>query len=122
MNNTALRAFFATLMLVLVAACAQMAVKNRIKEYKALLNPMVGTATQPDIVRQFGAPQDRQTITSIEVWTYYQSFGTRGGAYVSPYNQYGAYATTQAHEVYDRLTFTFNAAGVLESWRVYVQR
>ena len=107
---------------LLLAGCAQMAVNNRLKEYQALLDPMIGTATTTDIVRQFGAPRDRQTVGSLEVWTYHQPFGTRGAAYVSPYNQYGTYAATHTHEVYDRLSLTFNATGVLDSWHAYVQR
>ncbi len=87
-----------------------------------MLDPMVGTASQEDVVRQFGAPVDRQRVGSLDIWTFHQSFGTRGGAYVTPYNSAGAYATGQAHEVYDRLTLTFGPRGILESWRAYVQR
>jgi len=110
------------LVVLLLASCAQIAADNRVKEYEALLNPMVGTATREDIARQFGAPYDRQSVGSIEIWTYRQSFGARGHAYVSPYNQYGTYGTAHSREVYDNLSFTFNSLGILESWRVYVQR
>jgi len=122
MSNHKLLTTSLMLCLLLMAGCAQMAVDRRLKEYQALFDPMIGKATQTDIVRQFGAPLARQTIGALEMWTYHQLFGTRGGAYVSPYNQYGTYAAGQAHEVYDRLTLTFDGAGVLESWRAYVQR
>jgi hypothetical protein len=103
-------------------SCKQMAANNRIETYTEMLAPMVGVATMDDIVLQFGAPVDQQELGTLEVWTYHQSFGTRGGAFISPYNQGGQFASGQSYEVYDRLTFTFEASGVLHSYRVYVQR
>ena len=122
MNTPLMRVVCMALVLAFLSSCVQIAVDKRLQEYKAIFEPMLGSATKEDIVRRFGAPQDRQFVGSIEVWTYHRSFGTRGGAYVPPYNQYGTYASTQSHEVYDRITLTFNAAGMLDSWNAYVQR
>lgn len=117
-----LKNFLLLCLFALLVACAQIQTQERLKEYQTTLDPLVGQATQEDIVRQFGPPQERKTYGALEIWTYHQSFGMRGGAYVSPYNQYGTYASTRAHEVYDRVTLTFNSAGRLDSWRAYVQR
>jgi hypothetical protein len=102
--------------------CAQRAANQRVAEYEEMMAPLVNNATREEIVQRFGAPQQRETIGSLEVWTYHMSYGVRGGAYVSPYNQYGTYATARSHEVYDHLTMTFSSSGRLTSWRVYVQR
>jgi hypothetical protein len=107
---------------VIATGCLQQQVNDRIKEYQALLDPKIGVATREDMIRQFGAPQDRQTVGSLEVWTYHMSFGSRGGAYISNPSQFGGFASTASREIYDRLTLTFEAHGYLKDWRVWVQR
>lgn len=102
--------------------CAQAMINDRLKEYESTLKPLLGTATKEDIVRRYGAPQDRQTAGSLEVWTYHLSYGVRGGAYVATPSQYGGFATTNSYEIYDRLTLMFNSTGYLDSYKVWVQR
>ena len=119
---------------LLSSACAQITASNQLTRYQLDLNPITGTATQDDIVRQYGAPKEKRKVGALEVWTYHFSYGHRGATVISPYvpyDQYGfawgrnygvARGATQSREEYDLLTLRFRGDGVLDSWRVYVQR
>jgi outer membrane protein assembly factor BamE (lipoprotein component of BamABCDE complex) len=114
-------------MVAILTGCAAMFVNSRLREYKTMLDPMLGTATKDDIVARFGMPARTAQLGQGEVWEYRRSFGVRGtgNAYSgNPYNPYGrsTFAYGQTHEVYDQLTFTFDRQGVLQNWQAYVQR
>lgn len=49
------------------------------------------------------------------VWHF--SYGTRSVAGGSQY-----FVNARAHEMYDKLTMTFNKDGVLQTWRAWCQR
>ena len=103
------------------SGCAQIQANNRAQEYKALIEPGLGTATREQVVQLWGLPTRKSNIGNLEIWEYHLSFGTRGGAYTS-YNQYSASSFARSHEVYDQVTFTFNSSGILIAYKVYVQR
>ena len=127
-------AFLLAIVIVLSSACAQITAQAALTRYQFDLNPITGTATQEDIVRQYGPPKEKKKVGALEVWTYQFSYGSRGIMVVSPYAPYDYYAmaygpsygtahgTTESREQYDLLTVRFRKDGVLDSWRVYVQR
>ena len=115
------RILIATILVALLAGCAQIQANNRAQEYKAKIEPGLGTATREQVVQLWGLPTRKLNIGDLEIWEYHFSFGTRGGAYTS-YNRYSASSFGRSYEVYDQVTFTFNSSGILTSYKVYVQR
>ena len=108
---------------LILSGCAQMQANSRLQEYKEIFNPLIGVATKEQIVQRMGLPTRKQSVGNVEVWEYHQSFGTRGRAYAySPYNSGSAFATGSSHEVYDRVTLTFDSNGILQNANFYVQR
>ena len=115
------------ILLTIFVGCAQIQVNNRLQEYKVMLDPMIGVATMDDIATRFGVPVRTVKLGSSEVWEYHKSFGVRGtaNAYTpTSYNQYGVstFAQGRSHEVYDKVTVTFDNSGILKNWNAYVQR
>lgn len=111
------------LFVFILSGCAQMQANSRLEEYKKVYDPLIGVATKESIIQSIGLPTRKQIVGNVEVWEYYQSFGTRGRAYAySPYNSGSAFATGRSHEVYDRVTLTFDSNGILQNANFYVQR
>jgi hypothetical protein len=119
---------------LLSSGCAQMSAQTALTRYQLALDPITGTATQEDIVRRYGDPQEKRKVGVLEVWTYQISHGYRGVTSISPFAPYDGYGTaygpewgtargtTDSREQYDLLTLRFRKDGALDSWRVYVQR
>ena len=108
---------------LILSGCAQMQAHSRLQEYKEAYGPLIGVATKEQIVQSIGLPTRKQIVGNVEVWEYHHSFGARGGAYAySPYNSGSAFATGSSHEVYDRVTLTFDSNGILQNANFYVQR
>lgn len=106
--------------LTVLGACARGRVNHRLREYKTMLEPMIGVSTRENIIERFGPPLQREQIGSLEVWKYHRSYGNRTTA-IKYGNRYSP-AHAVSHEVYDELTLTFGRNGVLRSWNAYVQR
>lgn len=110
---------------LLCTGCAQIQANARLKEFKEALDPMVGVATRERMAARYGIPDRQQQFGALEIWEYHKSFGVRGDS--SGYGTVGpsgvsTFGQSSAREVYDSITLTFNAKGILQDWKVYVQR
>jgi len=97
--------------------CAQIAVNNALKQYKEQLDPSIGRMTKDDYIKAWGPPQSRAAVSDGEVCVWHFSYGTRAYAGGSQYA-----VNARAHEVYDKLTMTFDKSGVLRQWHAWCQR
>lgn len=97
--------------------CAQIAVNRALKQYKEQLGPEIGKATKDDYIKAWGPPRSTTSISDGKVCVWYFSYGTRAYASGSRYA-----VSARAHEMYDRLTMTFDKNGVLQQYRVWCQR
>lgn len=127
-NGNRLRMLLVATCLIGVIAsggCAQMAVKKALKQYKEQLDPSIGKMTKDDYIKAWGPPESTTAVSDGEVCVWRFSYGTR--AFASG-TQHWAYSTgtqwshARAHEMYDKLTMTFNRNGVLQTWRAWCQR
>jgi len=119
---------------LLSSSCAQMSASAALTKYQLALNPLTGTATQEDILKRYGPPQEKRRLGTQEVWSYQFSHGYRSVTWISPFAPYDGYGTaygpewgtargtTFSREQYDLLTLNFRTDGVLASWRLYAQR
>lgn len=105
------------LALLIFSGCAQIAVNNRLDELKETLNPLIGKATQEDMVRMFGLPGRKEKIGNTEYWYIKISYGVAGSA--TPL--FGS-VYSNAREKYDEIVLGFNDKEILNSARFYVQR
>jgi hypothetical protein len=111
-----------------LTGCAQMQVNDQLKTYKAMLDPLLGSATREYFLERWGIPFKKDTVGRLEVWEFRRSLGMRGSAHANTtYNPYlygstTTYAQGQSREAYDDITLTFNENGVLQSWNACVQR
>jgi hypothetical protein len=110
---------------------------------EARLNPLLGK-TKHEVLMAVGAPQEQRVIDGMEVWYYYQSYGTASSqagianahgnvnttAYTYPgggnanttYSGYSSGVTNgQSWEAYDRFTIYFDRDSMVK-WDGYVQR
>jgi outer membrane protein assembly factor BamE (lipoprotein component of BamABCDE complex) len=95
-------------------------VKQRQNQLNAKLNPLMGR-TKEDVVLAIGAPNSIDVIGTIEVYRYYQSYGTRGNASAYSYNKNTTTASGQSWEAYDKFNIYFKN-GIAIKWDGYVQR
>jgi len=114
-------------LLAICTGCAQTITNQGAQEYEAMIDSMLDVATKDEIARRFGIPSRTAQLGSVEIWEYHKSFGFRcAGSASMPtqYNPYGVstFAQGRSHEVYDKLTFSFDSSGTLIEWRAYVQR
>lgn len=120
MNGNRLRMLLvATCLIGMIACggCAQMAVNKALKQYKEQLDPSIGRMTKDDYIKAWGPPQSTTAVSDGEVCVWHFSLGTRA---VAGGNQY--IVNARAHEMYDKLTMTFNKSGVFQTWRAWCQR
>ena len=103
--------------MITCVGCAQMAVNKAIKQYKEQLDPSIGKMTKDDYIKAWGPPQSTTAVSDGEVCVWHFSYGTRA---VAGGNQY--FVNARAHEMYDKLTMTFNKSGILQTWRAWCQR
>lgn len=106
--------------IIFLTGCATMQVNKAKKQLDAKLNPLLGR-TKEDVVLAVGAPNSIDTIGEIEVYHYYQSYGTRANAAAYSPNKYSAAARGQSWEAYDKFNIYFKN-GIAIKWDGYVQR
>jgi len=110
-----------------LTGCASIRQQNRLNQYKAMLDPAMGSMTEQQAAETFGIPQEQETVGDEDFWHYHESFGVRGygvGLTPNPYNPYlqTTVTSTGGREVYDDFTLIFDSNKVLKSWRASVQR
>ena len=103
--------------MIACGGCAKMAANKAIKQYKERLDPSIGRVTKDDYIKEWGPPQSTTEVSDGEVCVWHFSYGTRAVATGSQY-----VVNARAHEMYDKLTMTFNKGGVLQTWRARCQR
>ncbi len=112
------KSFYSVLfVLIIFNGCAQIAVQNRLQEYKDRIDPLLGS-NKEKIILTFGMPTERNTIEGMEVWIYFKSYGQRGNVYAP---SYGYNISGSSWESYDKLTFYFKNDKFIK-WDSYVQR
>jgi hypothetical protein len=123
MKKIATISTIAACILLIFSGCAHLQVDARLAEYKEILESLTGVATKDDILIKFGIPEKKSITENLEVWEFHRSYGTRWSAqaYSNPYG-YSTTAYGGSREVYDQLTLFFDNSGLLENWKVYVQR
>lgn len=94
-----------------------MAANKAIKQYKEQLDPSIGKMTKDDYIKAWGPPLSTTPVSDGEVCVWHFSYGTRAVAGGSQY-----IVNVSAHEMYDKLTLTFDNDGVLDTWRARCQR
>jgi hypothetical protein len=115
-----------------LSSCRAMQVSDARADLQARLDPLLGRSKE-EVILAVGAPRRTSELASMEVWEYYQSYGTRSNGYANtnlnadpnaPYYSANAntYGSTQSWEAYDRYTLYFDSSGVLQKWDGYVQR
>ena len=107
------------LVLTALIGCAQMQVQKRVDELELTLNPLL-EKSQEDVVLALGIPTTTQWIGKLEVYQYYQSYGKRGNAWVTP-GEFGSSASGGTWEAYDKINIYFKD-GIMVKWDGYVQR
>lgn len=107
----------AFVLLFVLSGCTQIAVNNRLNELKESVNPLIGKATQEEMIRMFGLPGREEKIGDMEYWYFKISYGVTGSA--TPL--FGS-VYSNARERYDEIILGFNDKGILNSARFYVQR
>ena len=103
--------------MIACGGCAQMAANKALEQYKEQLDPSIGRVTKDDYIKAWGPPQSTTAVSDGEVCVWHFSYGTRAVAGGSQY-----VVSARAHEVYDKLTMTFDKDGVLQTWRARCQR
>jgi hypothetical protein len=103
----------------MISGCARLQVSQRKHELYALMDPLLGKTTE-DVVLALGAPQSVATVGGLEVYKYYQSYGSRTQAAVAP-NPYLVTGNARSWETYDAINAYFKN-GVMVKWDSYVQR
>ena len=121
MKNSRVRIIAAVVLCMVFGGCAAMEAQKRLKEYEGIFEPMVGKATQADIVRQFGEPLRKDRLGASELWYYHIPYRDPKGAQGNKSYE-GRYAVGSESEVFDDLTVEFDHKGYLKSWRGYIQR
>jgi hypothetical protein len=101
------------------SGCQQMQVSQRHKELNAMMDPLLGKSKE-EVVLALGAPREVATIAGLEVYKYYQSYGSRTQAAVAP-NPYLGSGSARSWEAYDTVNAYFKD-GVMVKWDGYVQR
>ena len=99
--------------------CAHMMVQQRKSELERLMNPLLGKSKE-DVVLAIGVPTKTQYIGNLEVYQYYQSYGSRGNVWISP-NEYLSTGGARTWEAYDKINIYFKD-DVMVKWDGYVQR
>jgi len=102
--------------LIVSSGCAARAANQRVEEYRAALDPVVGSATTTMFLDRWGPPQARETIEGRLIWTYNRAYGSR--VWAAPI---GRTVVAQSVESFDRVVLQFQG-GVLVNWQAYVQR
>ncbi len=102
-----------------LVGCARIQVQQRKSELKSMLNPLLGKSKE-DVVLAIGVPTHTQWIGDLEVYQYYQSYGTRGNMWVAP-NKYFSTANAGTWKAYDKINIYFKN-GIMVKWDAYVQR
>ena len=114
------KCFFILLFVItILTGCAHMQVQQRKSELESMLNPLLGKSKE-DVVLAIGVPTNTQRIGDLEVYQYYQSYGTRGNVWVSP-NEYIATAGARTWEAYDKVNI-YLKDGIMVKWDGYIQR
>ncbi len=103
----------------MISGCRQLQVSQRQHELDARMSPLMGKTTE-DVVLTLGAPQSVATVGGLEVYKYYQSYGSRTQAAVAP-NPYLVTGNARSWEAYDTINVYFKN-GVMVKWDGYVQR
>lgn len=106
--------------IIILTGCATMRVNSAKKQLDAKLNPLLGR-TKEDVILAVGAPLSVDRIGEIEVYHYYQSYGTRANAAAYSPNKYSTTASGQSWEAYDKFNIYFKN-GIAIKWDGYVQR
>lgn len=128
MNGNRLRMLLVATCLIGIIACggcAQMAVKKVLKQYKEQLDPAIGRMAKDDYIKAWGPPQSTTAVSDGEVCVWRISYGFRTlgtGSQHLLYSSTYQFQQQSSHEMYDKLTMTFNKNGVLQTWRAWCQR
>lgn len=102
---------------VLCGGCARIAANKALKQYEESLKPLLNKSTKDDFIKSWGPPQSVTPVSDGEVCVWVFSHGSRAFA------TGGYYAVqAQAIDMYDKLTMTFNEAGVLQQYQAFCQR
>lgn len=109
-----------TLILIfLFTGCADMQVQEGKKRMEDRLNPLLGK-TKEDVILSLGPPSKIEVIEGIEIYRYFQSFGTRSQAMVAP-NPYLTSGSAKSWEAYNSTNVYFKE-NVMIKWDGYIQR
>lgn len=113
--------FIITLLLAItvLTGCAHMQVQQRKNEVKLMLDPLLGKSKE-EVVLAIGVPTHTQWISNLEVYQYYQSYGTRGNVWITP-NQYISTANTRTWTAYDKINIYFKDE-IMVKYDGYFQR
>ena len=104
---------------------ARHSLNKAIKHYRELLDPAIGRLTKDDYIKAWGPPQSTTAVSDGEVCVWLLSYGSRSigqGSQPSLYSSTYHFHQQSSHEMYDKLTLSFNTGGFLQTWRAYCQR
>jgi len=103
----------------LLIGCAHMQVQQRKNELERLLNPLIGKSKE-EVVMAIGIPTNTRYLGDLEVYQYFQSYGTRGNVWISP-SEYVTTGGARTWESYDKINI-YIKEGLMVKWDGYIQR
>lgn len=101
------------------SGCKQMEVSERQKVMNATMDPLLGKSKE-EVVLALGAPREVARVAGLEIFKYYQSYGSRTQAAIAP-NPYLVSGSARSWDAYDTVNAYFKD-GVMVKWDGYVQR
>jgi hypothetical protein len=100
-------------------------------KYETFLNPIIGSGTKEDIIREYGAPHRKEVTDKSEFWLYHFSHGHKRVVTPPQKNPFADYyenpqlkslfkptpGKVEEYEIYDEIIIEFGKTGKFKSWK-----